>query len=390
MSWSQLYWLPSILGGAVAAVVVIFLWPRRSAPGAKCLLSSALALVVWSVANALQLASPDLPSKIFWSKAQYLGIVTLPPAFLAFALQYSGRRDWLAAPNLGLLSVVSLTTLVLAWTNEAHHLIWTRVWLDTSGPFPMEASTHGPWFWLWTVYAYLLILSGMILLVQTFIRSPHLYRMQVFIVLFGLVVPLIGNGLFLSGLSPFPHLDLTPFFFTVTGLALAWGLFRFKLTDIVPVARETVLEGMSDGVVVADAEKRIVYFNPAAQKIIDRLTSEAIGQPMAQVFADQPEFVEDYPDQTERHQEFVGTKAGDRRNYDLRISPLHDRRGGFIGRLFVLRDVTEAKLREKKLLDLNQELDQANQMLRRFLVIDWLTKIPNRRRFDQVMDEEWA
>ena len=55
----------------------------------------------------------------------------------------------------------------------------------------------------------------------------------------GVLMPWVGNALYISGLSP--HLDLTPFGFTLTGLAGAWGLFGAQLLDIVPVARDTTI-----------------------------------------------------------------------------------------------------------------------------------------------------
>jgi len=47
---------------------------------------------------------------------------------------------------------------------------------------------------------------------------------------------------YLAGWSPFPYLDLTPFAFSITGVAVFWGLFRFHLMDVIPVAHDRVIE----------------------------------------------------------------------------------------------------------------------------------------------------
>ena len=57
-----------------------------------------------------------------------------------------------------------------------------------------------------------------------------------------------------SGLLPYMALDPTPFGFTVTGILVAWGLLRYRLLDIVPVARDAIVEKMSDPVIVLDAQ----------------------------------------------------------------------------------------------------------------------------------------
>ena len=72
----------------------------------------------------------------------------------------------------------------------------------------------------------------------------------------------------------------------MAGLLWAWGLFHFQLLDIVPVARDAVIESMSDAVLVLDAHSRIVDMNPAAQHmILRRPASEVIGQPAVTVLS---------------------------------------------------------------------------------------------------------
>jgi PAS domain-containing protein len=54
------------------------------------------------------------------SPVEYLGIAIVPTAWLALALQYTGREKWLTRRNLALLAIEPFVTLLLAWTNELH------------------------------------------------------------------------------------------------------------------------------------------------------------------------------------------------------------------------------------------------------------------------------
>jgi PAS domain S-box-containing protein len=169
------------------------------------------------------------------------------------------------------------------------------------------------------------------------------------------------------GSSPFPHLDLTPFAFTLTGLAMTWGLFRFRLLDIVPVARDAVIESMSDGVIVLDAQNRIVDLNPAAQSILGCTASDAIGQPARQILSERPDLVERYRDVTEAHAEVSVGEGAARRTFDLRISPVRGGRGRLTGRLIVLRDVTERKRAEEELHRAKEAAEAANRAKSEFV-----------------------
>ena len=343
------YVLPLVTAAVVSAALALFTWRRRSTSGAMPFVLLTLAVAVWSLGYALELGSADLSAKVFWARIQYLGVVMVPVAWLAVVLQYTGREKWLTRRNVALLTIEPLVTLLLVWTNDVHGLIWSNIRLDTSGLFSVMDFTRGAWYWINVGYSYLLLLLGTLVLIRALIRSPSLYRGQASALLIGALAPWVGNALYVSGLSPFPHLDLTPFAFTLSCLAVAWGLFYFQLLDIVPVARDAVIEGMSDGVMVLDAQNRIVDLNPAAGQIIGRPVSEAIGQSAAQILSGRPDLVERYRDVTEARTEIVLGEDDIQHIYDLRISPLYDQRDRLTGRLVVLRGITGRKRAEEAL-----------------------------------------
>ncbi len=362
MHMPTLYWVPQFLSGVISTIVVFYLWRRRSASGAKNLMILLIATAGWSLLGALHKISPELPTKILLAKFQYPFILTVPLALITFTLKYTGRERWLTIRNLILLAIVPVVTLALVWTNESHRLIWKQIWLDVSGPIPIAIYNYGPWFWFYISFAYLLILLSTIWLIQTFIRSPHLYQMQILVMLIGIAAPWLANVIYLLRLSPWPHIDMTPIAFTLSGLAISWGLFWFRISDIVPVARENVLENIPDGVIVLDYHNRIVDLNPAAQEIVSRPVSEVIGQSALKIFVDQPIFMEHLRNVIEAHSEIILRKGDVQRYYDLYTSPLKDKRGRLIGHLITLHDFTGRKHAEEEKSKMEDQLKKAQKM----------------------------
>jgi PAS domain S-box-containing protein len=363
---------PLVVAAAISIGLSLFAWRRRWAPGAVPFTLLMLAVAWWSVGYALELGSADLEAKVIWSNLNFLGIVTVPASWLAFAAQYTNRQNWLTRRNLTLLTIEPVILLLLIWTDGIHALFRTSMALDTSTGFVMLAPTYGVAFWVHAVYSYLLLLIGTILLFRAFIRSPEPYRGQAGVMLLGALVPWVGNALHIFRLTPFPHLDLTPFAFTLTGFVLAWGLFRYRLLDIVPVARRVVIESMDDGVIVLDLQNRVLDLNLAAARIMDREASDVFGQPIDEVLSarhsgvSQAEGLEVLAgrctDVMQAQVEIIHHVDGEQRHFDLRISPLTRRQGGVGGRLVVLHDITERKSAEEALAVARDQALEASRL----------------------------
>ena len=333
--------LPVLFAAIVCAAIACFTWLRRSAPGALAFCLLMVAVAEWSLAYSLELFSHDLSTALFWDNVSWLGAAIVPTLWLVFVLQYVGQTKWLTRRNILLLSIEPLITLILVWTDRSQGLIESNFSLSRGGPFAALNMTYGPWYWINLWYAYLLALIAAVLLcrrIMILMRSVHMYIGQASALLVAMMAPWLGNALTSFGLSPAPELDLTPFAFTISGLAVAWSLFRYRFLDIIPVAREAVFEEMDDAVIVVDEQNRIVDLNPVAQQFVQS-TAPAVGRPFAEVF---PELTWQDQDEANIHREITRKDGEGQRYFDMHVSSLynHDRQPAVAGRLIVLNDIT--------------------------------------------------
>ncbi len=343
MNWHyNPYILPLFAATLVTAWLSFYALKRRPADWAIAFAVLLFAVTFWLIGNAMQLGSTTLEAIVFWANMQQAGIVIVPVAWLVFALLYTHREHWVTRTNLGLLAIEPLMMLVLVWTNDAHGLFRSEVVLNTAGPFPTMKTTYGTAFWINIFYSYMLMFIGTLLLLQRVLRSSDLYRWQAVLLLLGVSLPWISNIITVFGFNPFPF-DITPFFFTLTGFMLTWGLFSVRLFDIVPVARSAVVENMSDAIVVIDRQDYIVDINPAAQHIIGDLHDTLIGQPAARLLVDHFGMPEHDTTASDLRTEIVLGSGRQHRSYQLHMSPFYDRRGSYKGRLVMLHDITELK-----------------------------------------------
>jgi PAS domain S-box-containing protein len=344
------YIFPLIFSSIIAVFVALYAWERRgTASGGRALAILALACAEWSLGYALEIAGADLPTKIFWGKSQYIGIVMVPLLWIIFAYTYSTKGIRMTPRTVSLLSVVPLITLFLAFTTEYHGLIWKDIQIRTIGTFSALDVTHGYWFWIYWIYSNILLLVGTIFVLRSFNQTRGLFRRQNIILLIAVVTPWFGNVLYVSGLSPIPYLDITPFAFTISIAVFAWGIFSFKLVNLAPVARDLVVEKMPDGMIVLDAQGNLVDLNSALQKALGISTAQAIGQRAKDLFSRWPHLVERYENTLEAQDEIVFGEGESRIWYELCMSPLVDSQERLRGRVVTVRNITEKKRTEEAL-----------------------------------------
>jgi PAS domain S-box-containing protein len=349
------YSMVLLASATTATIVGLYALRYRRVPGGASFIILMFSGVVWSLANGLEMAGTDLRTKLVWANVQYLSYSLIPSVWLRLSMEYTGRGHVLTRRRLALLSVEPLLTVAFAWSNPLHGWIHRNVYLDTSGSFSVIAKTYGPWYWLHAAYTSVLIAISIFLLVRSARRAPPLYRKQTLMLLIGLMLPLVCNVSYVLGLRPL-RFDVAPAVFSVAGLPVAWALFRYRLLDIVPVARDTVVEGMSDGVIVIDARQRIVDLNPAAQHILGHSAALPIGRHAEEVFGAWPEAWQFLNSDGSTHLESAFGSSEAQCSYELHLSPLADQRGRAMGQLLVLHDVTERRRAQAQLLQQQRAL----------------------------------
>jgi PAS domain-containing protein len=264
--------------GVVLAGMAVYVARRRGTPAGVSLAVLLVAAAWWGLAYALELKSPGLDGKMFWGELKYAGIATLPPAWLCFVLQYTGRTRLVTRMLVLLLAVEPLAILALLANSATDQFV--RFYPPTAAGEELPVVAAGWAFWVHFGYAYLIVLAATALFVTTMVRVSRLYWEMSAALVAAALLPWSFNILYNVGVGVFARIDLTPFAFIVTGGVLVWGLFRERLVRLAPVARGVVVETMADAVLVLDPFGRVVDANPAAAHALGRTEPEMVGRPL--------------------------------------------------------------------------------------------------------------
>lgn len=359
------------LGALIGLGLGWYAWRNRILPVTAPFAAVLFLGLFWIAADTLELAVPTLQDKLVCLNLGYLAYAFLPLAWLALVLEYAGHRFWRKIPLLAPLGLIPAATQILTWTNGHHHLLRTAEWLKTAGPYQVVNYAHGPWYWVYAIYGYVLLAVATAILLASIFTAPRLHWRQPIALLVASLLPLVLEAARTWGpYTAYAH-SLTPAVLGTAGVLAASALFRVRVFRLGPIARHALVENLSEGVLVLDETDRVVDLNRAAQRLIGRPVHEVLSRPLAEVW--------EVWRQISAFQENGATKAqvglvehGDERHYEVEWTPVW-RRNRLAGHLVVARDVTDRALMEHN--------------LRQQAFTDTLTGLPNRAFFMTKVDE---
>lgn len=343
-----IYLFPYLVSAAVAAGLGIYV--LRRLPHSSLLNWVAIYMfsqTVWTLLYIGELVAADISAKLIWDSLQWIPTFTVTYAWMRLALDYTNVNftpRWL----LYAAFIPPLIFICLVFTDPLHKLIFTEVYLESAPPFDALIYTFTPLIWTFTVYLYLLYIGSAIFMVINASNDTTYRRPRTLIIVAGSALPIIITLVtLLTDTRIFGQRDAAPFASLVGGVIIIWGLLRYKLFDIVPLARALVFDNLSQGLVVVDVENRIMDANAAALAIVGRTMREIFGQPFKRVYEEWSQVIDNFDQVNEFITDVQSTSPDGRiHHHELRIMAIRKPNGAVIGRLITYHDITDRKRAE--------------------------------------------
>ncbi|MBK6964188.1 MAG: hypothetical protein IPH20_09645 [Bacteroidales bacterium] len=318
-----------------------------------------LTIAEWSFAATIESAVASVHLKVLWSQIEYIGACATSVFFLKYSFGFSNSRSKRLRKYFPIFWLIPSVIVLLAFTNRVHHFVWTDFNWSPAGNNILSYA-HGPAFYVMIAYSLGLVLIGIVFIITSLPLMPLAFKSQAKSVLLASVFPFIATFIYAVGLTPVEGLDITVISFVVTGLVLIFGISRYNIFSILPLARNKIAEKMHDGVVITDAEFKIIFYNPAAKKMLN-LNNDLH-------FTDLREtewlFNHCYHNNNEPDIETelqMGGNTG--RWFSVSVISIGKENDSTKGNLVVLRDITNRKTLETETRNLISELHQSQKEL---------------------------
>ncbi|MBA4422146.1 MAG: hypothetical protein C0390_03460 [Syntrophus sp. (in: bacteria)] len=160
-------------------------------------------------------------------------------------------------------------------------------------------------------------------------------------------------------------------------------------TELARIELNQIFNAATDGMWIVDDQFNVVKINNVLIALLGMGLSDGVGKKCYDLFQGSLCHSDDCPMKMilkgkKQVESDIERKSGDHVNsFILTASRYRGLDGGLLGMVESFKDITERKR-------IAADLQKANQELHRLAIIDGLTQIANRRRFDECLTQEWV
>lgn len=342
MIFQDRYPFSVLLSVIVFFALFLYTYRIRKAPGAIFLLIMMALHSLQGILCICELMADSLERKLFWLNMQQIPLCYSPVMLLGIIMTNMGTPAKVLARRIVILSGIMLLYWILLFTDPYHHLIRERVWVEPFGEFEhigVERTNLGDLFF---ALINMLALWGLALLLINYKKATGIQKRQYVLMVLAALFPIVL--LWLARLFGWPltvAVSILP-----SSLLIFYALHMYKFLQVRPLAKEKVLEHMSEGILILDEQGQIIDANPAA-RILQTVSgkSNLIGAYLGEWFANQPGLQALYEsgEQGKTEAEIGGL------HFEVRFVPIHVR-GRRTGALLIFAEITDRKKYEEELI----------------------------------------
>ena len=228
--------------------------------------------------------------------------------------------------------------------------VFKSVDFSNGGAYPHLVIHEGIILNLNCLYNTILIIAQIVLIVRRVINNGSKSYKEYILLLLSYIFPLLG---ILYRFTPFyEQYTYAPFHIC---MVMGFGLFtlivfRYRLFDSVMTAKEDIVNGIDDGVIVIDVRKKFLYANDVAYDLIPELSIPNMADNMInRVYRNNKKVLD------------IGSKE-----FLVRVKPFYDKKM-LKGYHLWLYDKTEENKYNKNLIELKDQAERANEAKTVFL-----------------------
>ncbi|MGD9677007.1 MAG: diguanylate cyclase [Vulcanibacillus sp.] len=309
---------------------------------------------IYSFGYAFEIIQGDPSWTFFWIRIEYLGVSFIAATSLWLSFEFTGKVKYLKKSFYFLSYGISVFFLITFFANIA---------ISQNDLLSTAELSNSILYIAHSIWLFSCLTLSLMLYIHYYIRSSLLLKRQALIMIIGSTSIVSYYFIYLLGFIPW-DINIGPVAFAINGTIYAYAIFRVKLSDISPIARDKVFESMDEGIIITDLYDIIVDYNSYAIKVFPDSPKNWLGESLFQLSS---EFGSLHTLDSSKSKAIRINDSDGVQYYHIKRISVFDKKRNKLGYAWYIKKITEQyKLMEK---------------LKEYAEKDELTGIWNRRKW---------
>ena len=245
-----------------------YIFKKMRTPLHNYLFFNCVATLINNTGYLMEMLSKTAAEYFMGVKMSYLGRVWISYSLFIFMLALCKYKFNKTA--LHVLAVFHAMTFLLVLTSEWHPLYYKSMKYVEEGVFPIIQFQSGIWHRIYDVVTLFYIVYGLYKMVMAVKREQNAYaKRQLLYVFIGILFEsacFIINLLDLTG-----NYDTTVMGYAIGTIFMYIAIFKYGLLDTSQLAKEYVIDGVSEAIFAVNNQNEIEYYNKPAEQLITNI-----------------------------------------------------------------------------------------------------------------------
>ncbi len=318
---------------------------------------------IWIFAFIMGLIDSDIVNKLYWDNFINWGMFGYLLFYIVFSMLFFGYSFEKYKKWYYMFVFCGFVLLIPMFIIPDHPVMRFNIWVDNVSNFSIIRYTNGPYLWFVTIFGFILLgflIASFIIFI--FKSKDKVRKSQALLILIALSIPTFASitMIFGSELGIFSHIvNLFLIAFVISSVIIYNGIIRMQTLEILPVAKDNILEYSPDGVCIFDLNHNLVEINRNMLALLDHPSKKTIlHKSFPDVFQRWKNLQSILHNEILEKIEITTVTVGDMKHYDVKKIPLKDEMQRVLGFLLIFQDITMRKTWESKLIQSKDELEE--------------------------------
>ena len=269
----MLFWM--LVSVIISVVIVAIAIQKRDAPKSFYFLIISILNALFVLGRYFEAIATSLDAALHATILGYLGMPYVPVFLLLFIMDY---YDIKTSRLLKVLLLIPPSFIILLISTPPLRQYYYRNYSFYPGPPIAQLMVEGTLiYYMFFSYFFLLTAVCLAFPLLNFKKNNKAERWASLALFFAGFIPLIAGILYILRLTPL-NLDMSQFAICFSVIFLGVAVYRMNLLKILPLAKDTILEQMTDAYIIFDHENRYVESNSAAKNLFPAIANLSPGQ----------------------------------------------------------------------------------------------------------------